>query len=181
MTETMIWEVNRPAIKADVAEVVAVALAAATEISANAVSHLCVTADMSSAVWNTVGTHEVFTVTGAVRLRMWVLCTATLTDAADLAALRFGADNATLFIPITGAAGKDGVTLSAGGFWADNSGTKAITDMDTVVLDQVIAGGQDVGYQISGAALTGGVLEFHCVWEALSSSSNVLPGAGGAL
>jgi hypothetical protein len=37
------------------------------------------------------------------------------------------------------------------------------------------------GYEITGAALTGGVLEFHCVWVPLSSDGLVEAGAGGAL
>ena len=182
MTESLTWEFVRPAIKGDVAEVEALALSAATEISFNAVSHLVVVADMSSATWGSTGTHEVFTVTGAVRLRLWAICTSTLTDAADLAEIRLGTESdVNGWIAATGAAGKGGVALTAGGFWCSTAGTVAHGAASAVVLDKVIGGGLDVGYRITGENLTGGTLEFHCVWEKLAADGNVVAGAGGAL
>ena len=176
------WETVRPAIKQDIAAVESLALSAATEISAAATSHLSVTADMTSATWNTDGTHEVFTVTGSVRLRMWIICTATLTDAANLAAIRFGAENdVNGFIATTGAAGKDGVTLTAGGFWYTTTGTVVTPLASSAIIDRLIVGGLDVGYRINGEALTGGTLEFHCCWEAMNASGSVVAGAGGSL
>jgi hypothetical protein len=47
-------------------------------------------------------------------------------------------------------------------------------------MDYVI-NGLDIGYEITGAALTGGVLVFHCVWEPLNDSGLVEAGAGGTL
>jgi len=175
------WETNRPAIKADVSSVEATALAAATEISSKSTSHLVVTANMTSAVWNTVDTHEVFTVSGAVRARMWIICRDTLTDAANLATIRFGiADWVIAFIGETPAAGKDGVTINAGEFWFDTSGSSIYVDPAAGILDLMVID-SDIGYRIVGEALTGGELEFHCVWEALEEGATVVAGAGGSL
>ena len=49
------------------------------------------------------------------------------------------------------------------------------------ILDKVVSGGLDVGYEITGAALTGGSLEFHCVWVPLDDNGLVEAGAGGTL
>lgn len=81
-------------------------------VNALASNHIAVTATMSSATWNTAATHEVFTVTGAVRMWLWVLCTDTLTDAADAADIQFGLAGATnAFIASTAAAGKGGAGI----------------------------------------------------------------------
>ena len=150
--------------------------------STDSPNHIVVTANFSSATWNTVGTHEVFTVTGAVRVRLWQLCTQTLEDAADLATIQFGDALASDdFIGSTGAAGNGGVTLSAGQWWYDTSPEFAISTFNAVVLDMVIGNGEDIGYELAGEALTAGKIEFHCAWEPLTAGSTVVAGAGGAL
>lgn len=149
-----------------------------TALSSN---HIAVTADMTSATWNTAAKHETFTVTGLVRIRHWIECTDTLTDAADGASIQYGHESATnAFIASTGAAGAGASTLSTGELWYDTSPTTVTDTTANVIMDHVI-NGLDVGYEITGAALTGGSLVFHCVWEPLNSSGNVVAGAGGVL
>jgi hypothetical protein len=41
--------------------------------------------------------------------------------------------------------------------------------------------GLDIGYEITGEALTSGNIVFHCVWDPLSAGASVVAGAGGAL
>lgn len=148
----------------------------------DAPNYLAVTADMSSSTWNTVAKHEVFTVTGLVRLRMLIECTSTLTDAADGASIQFGHESSTTaFIGSTGAAGAGGNTLSTGEIWCDTSPAEVMGDPGTVALDRVIAGGLDVGYEITGAALTGGALVFHGWWVPIGSTGLVVAGSGAAL
>jgi hypothetical protein len=150
-------------------------------VNASSENHIAVTADMTSATWNTVASQEVFTVTGLVRMRMWIECTDTLVDAADGADIQFGVEGATnAFIASTGAAGKGGVGLATGELWYDTSPTVVYDVATNVIMDYVI-NGLDVGYEITGAALTAGALEFHCVWEPLNATGNVVAGAGGAL
>ena len=151
-------------------------------VNALASNHIAVTATMSAATWNTAATHEVFTVTGTVRMWLWVLCTHTLTDAADAADIQFGVAGATNgFIAATAAAGKGGAGIAAGEVWCDATPADTYGAASSLILDRVVSGGLDVGYEITGAALTGGVLEFHCVWVPLSSDGLVEAGAGGAL
>lgn len=150
-------------------------------LTALASNHIAVTATMTSATWNTAASHEVFTVTGLVRLRMWIECTGSLIDAADAADIQFGVEGATNgIIGATGAAGKGGVGIAANELWYDTSPATVYDTMANTVMDYVI-NGLDIGYEITGAALTGGVLVFHCVWEPLNDSGLVEAGAGGAL
>lgn len=137
---------------------------------------------MSSATWNTVASHEVFATEGTVRMRMLILCTETLTDAADAATIQFGyAGSTAAFIAATNAAGAGGDTIAANEIWVDATPADVAGDTDTMVLDKTITGGLDVGYEIAGEALTDGTLVFHCWWEDLDGSGNVVAGAGGAL
>ncbi len=151
-------------------------------VNALASNHVAVTANMASATWNTAASHEVFTVTGAVRMWLWVLCTDTLTDAADAADIQLGVAGATnAFIAATAAAGKGGSGLAAGEAWCDATPAETYGNASSLILDKIVSGGLDVGYEITGAALTGGSLEFHCVWVPLDGTGNVEAGAGGTL
>ena len=146
------------------------------EVSANNSRYLAVTATMTESTWNTVGTHEVFTVTGAVRARMWITCGDNVGSAADGASVSFGVAGATTaFIAATA---ED--TLDTGELWHSNSPAAAYAAFGTAVMDYVI-NGLDVGYDITVEDLTGGVLTFHCVWEPLSATGAVVAGAGGTL
>lgn len=148
--------------------------------SYNNTRYIAVTADMTSATWNTSaggGTHEVFTVTGAVRMRIWVTCTGNLASAGDGATLTFGiAGAADAFIAATN---ED--ALDDGDLWYDASPTVTYDTFGNAVMDYVINNGTDVGYAIVGEDLTAGTLVFHCVWEPLSATGAVAAGAGGAL
>lgn len=142
--------------------------------------YLKVTADMSSATWNTAATHELFTVTGLVRMKILAECTETLVDAADLAVIQLGTESATnAFIAATNAAGKGGVTIEENELWVDNSPDAAYDTFANAVLDRVV-NGEDVGYEITGAALTNGTMVFHCWWESISAG-NVEAGTGAAM
>lgn len=145
-----------------------------------------VVADMTSATWNTVGAHEIATVTGTVH--MWVLCECmgTLTDSVtDLATIALGIEGAPAsLIAAIGAAGFGGDTIAIGEFWVDITPNETFASkMQLDALDFVIAAGKDVGYTLAGEALTGGSLKFHIYWEALPTdpTGNVVAGAGGAL
>lgn len=145
-------------------------------------NYVSVTADMTSATWNTVAKHEVFTVAGMVRMVMIIECTDTLTDAADGASIQFGHESATnAFIASTGAAGAGAATINAGEIWCDTSPTEVAGATSSLAIDRVVAGGLDVGYEITGAALTGGALVFHCWWVPIGSTGDVAAGAGGVL
>ena len=151
-------------------------------LARDAPNYIAVTADLSSATWNTVASHEVLTVTGTVRVRVVIECTETLADAADGASIQMGVEGATTaWIGSTGAAGAGGNTIAAGEIWCDTSPADTNGNTGTLALDKIIGGGLDVGYEITGAALTNGTLVFHCWWVPISSDGAVIAGAGGSL
>lgn len=144
-------------------------------------NYLSVTATFTSATWNTDASHEVFTVTGLVRMKMWIECTATLLDAADGATIQFGHESATnAIIGATNCARAGAGLLSTGCMWYDTSPLATPEASSSVIMDYVV-NGLDIGYEIDTAVLTGGSLVFHCAWEALNATGNVVAGTGVAL
>jgi hypothetical protein len=132
--------------------------------------------DMTSATWNTVAAHEVLTVTGLVRLRLWIECTSTLTDAGNGATIQLGTEGATT--AFIGASDTDNIVT--GSVWADNTPGDTSGAFSSLVLDKVV-NGLDVGYEIAVEAVTGGAITLHCVWEPMNATGAVVVGAGGVL
>ena len=131
-----------------------------------------VTADLTSATWNTIQAHEILQVTGEVRILMIPKIRIAAVGATGTYIL--GVDGATSsWIGSTAVAAMliDTVWLST---------TPAKTFATTSVLDRVVSGGADVGYTIGTAAATAGAIDFYCWWEPLTPGSVVLPGLGGA-
>ena len=144
--------------------------------------------DMSSATWNTVASHEVFSVTGSVRFRIIMRCSASLTDGADGAYIQVGiAGDTDLIVPSIGAAGAGGSSVATGNFIYQTAGagpTGATGLSYSAAMNDLVyylGGGTDIGYEITGAALTGGTLEFDLYWEPLDSTGNVTIGDGSSL
>lgn len=152
------------------------------EISVNNPNHIVVTADMTSSTWNTVGSHEVFTVTGGVWVKTWVVCTSGLTSGGS-ATIHYGHESyTTLFAN----------AIAYGGFatgeFIDTSNNASVAYLADGHWFGVSVGdryawlyGQDVGYSVNVAALTGGTLEFHCIWQPLTVGATVVAGSGGSL
>jgi len=129
-----------------------------------------------AAIWATVATHEVFTVTGVVRIRMGVGVEADVDSAAHGATVTFGYAGA----PAAYIAATDEEALDAGEFWYDATPTTLEDVYGNVVMDRVI-NGLDIGYEIAGEALDAGALRFYCVWEPLTAGASVVVGPGTAL
>ena len=178
-TATLAAMIGDPANNSLVARLAALATSVAgreQQVSVNAPNHIAVTVDMTNATWNTVATHEVFHVTGAVRMRMWIETTGPLQSAEDNTAfMSFGtsADPASL-IP-SGVI--DGSLL---GLWVDVAGYSPFQSFGGATFDR-INHSLDIGYQVAYQIMTGGTLIFHCVWEPLSAGATVVAGAGGPL
>jgi len=146
-------------------------------------NYFVVTADMTSATFNTIASHEIATVTGMVQMVVIPQCTSTLTDAADGASIQLGIEGTTTaLIASTGAAGAGANTIATNEFWLDATPADVIVTRTALdALTFVVGGGLDVGYEITGAALTGGTLLFHCWWSPLDATGAVAAGAGGTL
>ena len=144
-------------------------------ISVNAPNHIAVTVDLSSATWNTLATHEVFTVTGAVRMRLWVECTESLTG---LGGLVIGNELDTTVL--IGSGVEPPIPLQGKLYDMVNSNISAWASSSNIVVDKV-SYGLDIGYEVMSDPATDGTLIFHCVWEPLSAGATVVAGAGGPL
>jgi len=146
-------------------------------VNYNSKGYLSVSADMTSATWNTVATHELLTITGMVRVRMIAEVTGDCTSAGGAATIKLGVEGATgAWISATG---ED--DLDVGDVWFDATPTETNGNFSSLVLDKLVAGGLDVGYEIENEAFTQGTIVFHCWWEALNATGAVVAGDGGVL
>lgn len=144
----------------------------------NSTNYLAVTADFTSATWNTVAAHEILTVTGAAHVIILPEVKGTVTSAGGLATLILG-DETTTNSLITSS---DAEGLAAGEWWFDSTVTRTLAASSIFrALDFVVANGKDIGYTIGTEALTGGSILFHVWWEPIDSTGAVAAGAGGAL
>lgn len=144
------------------------------KIQYNTSNYIAVTADFTSATWNTVATHEVFTVTGLVRMK--VIAEVTGNGAGATATIELGNEGDTdLWIPTTTI-----TDLADGEIWADATPTEVDGNYSSLVFDKVV-NDVDIGYEIKTAAATGGSIVFHCWYEALNSTGAVVAGDGSAL
>ena len=144
------------------------------EIRHNNVGYLSVTADFTSATWNTEATHELFTVTGDVRARLIAKSTGTGTGAT--ATIKLGQAGDLTWIAATTI-----TNFAADEWWYDTTPTTTSDDFSTVLFDKALSGGIDIGYEIETAAATGGGVIFHLWWQPLSSDGSIVVGAGGTL
>jgi hypothetical protein len=154
------------------------AMCAADSLSKNCPNFLSVTVDFASTTWNTAASHEVFTVTGTVRVRLVVVCTENMADADNSGTMILGvAGSTSAFIGATTT-----TEIDANDFWCDTSPAETIcAATSSVVLDRIIYNGADIGYTIANTAATNGTMIFYCWWEPLSSDGAVVAGAGGTL
>lgn len=140
-----------------------------------AATYLSVTALFTAAAWNTAADHEVFTVTGLVRVRLMVESTGALTSE-GAATIQLGFEGAT-----TALIGSTTATdIIDNELWYDTTPTTQQDTFANVVFDRVV-NELDIGYNIGTAALTGGSLVFHCWWEPISSTGLVVAAGGAAL
>ncbi len=138
--------------------------------------------DGTLAAWNTVATHEVFTVTGMVRLLVLYFVRTTI-GSAGAAQMSFGREGATSNYAaaqvVTGLT--TGVFVVPAGTVSTQVTANSIILQPTTVNADLIISGLDIGYEVTVAALNAGVIEAYCYWSPVSDSGLVVAGAGGAL
>ena len=149
----------------------------AGKIQYNSTNYIAVTADLSSATWNTVATHELFTVTGLVRMKVIAEVTVNGDDTSgDTSTIQLGTEDATNgWIAATQVD-----DLAAGEIWADATPTETNGNYSSLVFDKVV-NAKDVGYEIANEAATAGTIIFHCWYEALNATGAVVAGDGSAM
>lgn len=140
-------------------------------------NYLNVTADFSLAAWNTVADHEVFTVTGQVRLVIIPICTLDLTSSGGGTLALGVAGTTNAFIAATTA-----TLIDAGEYWLTTTPVAHIPFTGTGSPIDRIVNDLDVGYAIATAVTQAGKIDFHCWWDPLLPSGGlVVAGTGVAL
>jgi len=144
----------------------------------NSGNYLAVTADLTSATWNTVAAHEIATVTGAVRMLILPQCTDTVVTTGTNGTFILGDETNTSSLIASSLLD----ALVTGEWWVDATITRTIvTRTQMNALEFVIGNGKDVGYTIGTNAATNGTIVFHIWWVAIDATGAVAAGAGGVL
>lgn len=152
----------------------------------------------ASATWNKTATsHEILTVTGNVRVKIFPVCTTSLTVAAGGGgSISLGiAGDTDYYLPgivvteIDGGEIWTGVTSYINTSLPMESGVTGATahfagtngSPPKAILDYVVTNGVDIGYCLNSKNCNAGVIQFHVWWEPLTPGSFVTAGAGGTL
>ena len=138
--------------------------------------------DGTAAAWNTVDTHEVFTVTGGV-IGLLVFSVRTTVASAGAAEIAFGRQGST------GAysAAQVVTNLVATTFVAPGSTSAQIIIVRSGLWDAgTLSGfhlnyGLDIGYEVTVAALNAGLIEAKYFWSPLTADATVVNASGAAL
>lgn len=141
-----------------------------------AANYLAVPITFAALTTGAVATHEIFTVTGMVRMIIIPECTVNVASGAG-ATIELGvAGDTDLFVATT-----TGTDIDAGKLWLDASPAELAWNY-SAALDKIVPNGLDVGYEVKVDTLTGGAITFHCWWWDLNSTGNVVVADGtGAL
>jgi hypothetical protein len=134
--------------------------------------------------WGNAGeTDEIFTVTGAVRMKILAECTETCTGTDGGTIALWAATNEDILIAATtvNTEGADNTNLDAGEIWLDTSPTEHSAVGTSGFFDFTIVGGLDVGLDCQTQDIADGTIIFHCWWSPLDSTGAVAAGAGGTL
>ena len=140
--------------------------------------------DFSLAAWNTQAEHRVFTISGTVRASvLYIVNTGPCTGAAGCA-IQFGATGATAEYCASQVIGNllanrfvraGTLCTNRAGAWASATGLFGAT----ALADIVACTSHNLGYEITVAAATGGILEAVCFWVPISTGALVTPATGG--
>jgi hypothetical protein len=146
--------------------------------------YFTVTADFTSATWNTQAAHRIATVSGLVEVRIIPVTTATVTAVGAATFVLGDSVTSNSIIPSTAVAS----FASAGLIWYNNAGTGALAT--TIAADaaeslQVLtysgATAHNIGYTVGTSALLTGGLTFYIQWRPITPSATVTAGTGGVL
>lgn len=112
------------------------------------------------------GATTLFTVTGAVVVRLFGVCTTLLDEAGATATIEAGiSGNTAALIAQTNA-----VDIDANEVWVDN----APATIEALPSHKIIGNGQDIIQTIATQAISAGVLTYYCLWSPISSDGNVV-------
>lgn len=117
-----------------------------------------------------IGTVALLTITGAVKLKLYAICTETLVGAATLSCGTAG-EPGGLIAQIA-----DATTLAVGEIWYDGTPTTLLDD-DSAIPFKVIGDGADAILTIGANAITDGTIAFRAEWQPITAGSTVVAAA----
>lgn len=120
-----------------------------------------------AATTGAIATTTLFTVTGCVAVRVFGVCTSTLTSA-GAPTLEVGISGATAVIL---AQIVDATGLATNELYLDATPTTQVEAMPSRLL---IGNSQNIIQTIGTATITGGVLTYYCVWAPISADGNLV-------
>lgn len=145
-------------------------------------NRLVVNVDFEQAAWNTVASHKVFSITGAVVAFVIFRVTETLTSG-GAAQISFGrqsdTDSYAAAQVITNLTA--GVLVNPGASTTQARGLGVFRAAGTTPADSVLSSIANYGYEITVADLTNGSLECICYWTPISEGATVVAGTGTAM
>jgi hypothetical protein len=117
------------------------------------------------------GSHDIFTITGDVRMKLLAICETSLAGGGAGAQVTLGFNGATTnLIGQTTATGID-----AGEIWTSSTiaSNLAVNTVAAAVFDRIVSGYTSVKINIVSASTSTGKIHFYCWWEPLSAGSAV--------
>jgi hypothetical protein len=120
---------------------------------------------------NTTTDVTTFTVTGAVKIQLYAVCTTSIASAAGCTiALKAGT------FSLIGAT--DCTALAIGEFWNDSTPTEKVGRYYDIVYEYCIGDGSDIVIDLEDAKqVDSGVVEFMITWQPITSDGNVVAAA----
>jgi len=122
---------------------------------------------------NAIGDHDgtgdpftIFTVTGDVIVKVVGVCTTLLDGASGTVEVGTSLDTDAI-LPTTTATDIDAMEI-----WHDASPDNSV-ELSSVLVEEIVAGGDDIIGTVATANITAGVIRFICLWKPLSRDGNV--------
>ena len=111
------------------------------------------------------GATTLFTVTGAVAVRVFGICGLTIVGAGTLE-VGISGDTARILAQIA-----DATVLATDEIYLDATPTLKV---EALPAELIVSNGQDIIQTIGSTALTAGIVTYYCLWTPLSSDGNVV-------
>lgn len=148
-----------------------------TSENSDCLNYLSVSLNFSSDLWNTIGSHRLFTVNGLVRMKLIARIVSDCSDGGGgLGTISFGVTGSTGAFISSSCKIND---LSAGELWYAT--TSAVKQISYASMIDRIVNNVNVGITIATHAAVSGIINFNCLWYAFEPDSVVSPSYGGVL
>jgi hypothetical protein len=122
----------------------------------------------AAATTGSIAAHTLFTVTDEVLVMAFAVVHSDLTSGGAATVSIGTANNVAGLVAVTGYAG-----LVGGSTWVDGTPGTEVEALPTGAIS-LINNGADIIYDVLGATVTGGVVDFYVLWRPLTEDSNLV-------